>query len=331
MSPHSKSQSGFVLPYVLIVIAIMSIVITLAAGRIQKTSNLFIEIEERSEAKLALASAEAQATYVFLTSVPYIEGVNLTPVQGLTLLRVGSEKSSENDYTPDVWKASGEDRVVNTNGGDVICEYRDISGFVPLNGSEPKYIEALLTYLGVGTSEKESLTAKLFDYKDVDNSRRFQGAEKAGYRLKNLPSPTNAPLRSFSELSNVMGWNELLEKSGDRKVMSLTTLSTETYHMKTTFMNPGFADSIDVDEVGSQTSVDSIVRAGLYPTNVGRFTCRLKLRSGDIFLQSTEVEKTIGQLKAPFNKFLVYEAIDAPQTDEERVWNTTGLKDVIRP
>ena len=69
-----KNEAGFVLPYVLVVIAILAIAGTIAAQRLQKASAVVGDMQERLRAEQVLQSAEVAATYSILTGNPVTGG-----------------------------------------------------------------------------------------------------------------------------------------------------------------------------------------------------------------------------------------------------------------
>jgi len=102
---------------------------------------------------------------------------------------------------------------------------RDSAGLLPLNTALPDSVSAVLESLGIPTAEARQAAARLADYTDGNDQRRFGGAERAQYARANLPAPTNRPLRNFDELSAVMGWSDILEQIGIDRFAGLVTLS----------------------------------------------------------------------------------------------------------
>jgi len=70
-------QLGFVLPYVLAVLAILSLVGLMAVDRIQNASDFVLDIQELQKAELALAEAEHQVVYSFVSNSYLPKGLNL--------------------------------------------------------------------------------------------------------------------------------------------------------------------------------------------------------------------------------------------------------------
>jgi len=72
------NREGFVLPYVLLVIAMLAIASALTAQYFIKTSALMREIDTQVKAQIAFANAESQAIYSILSSNPVDGGFDLS-------------------------------------------------------------------------------------------------------------------------------------------------------------------------------------------------------------------------------------------------------------
>jgi len=325
---YSSRSGGFVLPYVLLVIAILSLSLTLIAQRIQSTSKVIAEIEAQFSGNIALNSAEADTIYALLTSVPAKNGYELNPEKEIDLF--GSEK--ERDIPPDIWPAKGDLRQSITSEGTVIVKLRDGSGFVPVNNIDEEAILALTRSFGVSKKVQKSLTAKLLDYIDEDSHRQFLGGERADYRLRQMSPPTNASLRRLGELSNIMEWNGILDEIGYKAVLDRVTLNPKVKTVKKNFIEPSFEKQLEI-EFSKSGDVYDILRLDNYPTDVIRLTLYHRNVEGKIMRRKTEVDKTIALFKKPFARQLLYqdtlEKLE-PESDLNRLFlNLDGGKHVI--
>ena len=73
------NTSGFVLPYVLFVIVILSIAGIIAAQRLSSVTAVVDELQNKIRSEKILQSAEAAATYSLLTGNPGSQGYDLSP------------------------------------------------------------------------------------------------------------------------------------------------------------------------------------------------------------------------------------------------------------
>jgi len=178
----THNAGGFVLPYVLVVILILSIAGSIAMSRMSKMQTVIRAMQNSADVDIAFASAEAEAVWAMVTAEPSNGGFNLY------------KNGQKTTFT-----------------GDVQINLRDSRGFIPINGLSKELIDKFLRAEGFSGTQSRRLTARLLDYIDGDSQRQFQGAEAPEYRLKNLPPPANAPLRHLDELRNVMDWDPFCE------------------------------------------------------------------------------------------------------------------------
>lgn len=312
-----NKEGGFVLPYVLLVIAILSVSLMLIAERIRSTSTLMIEMEAQFTANLAMNSAQSEAIYAFLTAVPAPDGYELNP-EGITDV-FSSRQERENPI--DVWRADGEIRKTNTAYGPVLTEYRDGSGFIPINGIDRENLLALVRSFGVSEQQQRSLVAKLLDYIDEDIRRQFLGGERADYRLRQLSPPTNASLRKIAELNNVMDWKQVVDKIGYHGMIERVTLNPRITAVKKAFIEPELLEEFDFEQ-SDMRPIDDMLLFDNYPTDVARFTFYYQTRDNKLIRRKIEVDKTIAVLERPFSTVLLYQ----DQVEQgEREENINGL------
>ena len=77
----------------------------------------------------------------------------------------------------------------------------DEAGKVDLNAASDRLLQALL--VGVGASK--GLADAIIDYRDDDNSKRPQGAERDEYSAAGRPGPKNSPFSAVEEIEQVLG------------------------------------------------------------------------------------------------------------------------------
>jgi len=188
------NREGFVLPYVLLVIAMLAIASALTAQYFIKTSALMREIDTQVKAQIAFANAESQAIYSILSSNPVDGGFDLS----------GEEQLIPDDFLTevtdisqnDIWLLQSELRLAPTEQGLVYVSLQDLSGLISLNVAPSDYITKLLVHLGVAEQKALSLSAALMDYRDADNRRQDADAESEDFDIfaavsANQIRPTN--------------------------------------------------------------------------------------------------------------------------------------------
>jgi type II secretory pathway pseudopilin PulG len=302
-------SAGFILPYVMVTIAILAFAGTIAVNRIQNTTKIVARLQEEATAQLALQSAETQTLYTLLTSTPISFGLD---VKNTNPGPEASLQDIRNADAPELWAANGELRLAATPHGDVLVSYRDVGGLVPLNTADKKVIVRFLKSLGIGADKARKMAASLADYVDSDHARQFGGAERAEYRLHRLAPPTNSPLRKYSELYRVMHWPEQLLKMDMERFKDQTTLASTSFMIQKHFADPQLYKTIgsavgDIIDPAANATEGSILSDNTYPSRRSRITLRYQSPQGRVYRRVIEVKRDIGGHEYPFRRFLIYD------------------------
>lgn len=328
---ETSASLGFVLPYVLLVIAILAVSTALVAEYFLRTSRLMTAIEEQSRADLAFANAEAQTIFSLLKAGPVNGGFDLGgPLDGTQLFLSPDGGVKYKDF----WSLEGETRRAFTPQGDVQVTLQDVSGLVNLNLAPPEEISPLLIYLGLSKDKAADLAAKLVDYRDSDNSRQFRGAERADYRLRQLPAPTNLPLRNYNELYNVYDWSEALQGLDMIALKRFTTLSQSSTYMNMTFAPPLLRQIYtDQDNVSASTGAadvfSQLVSQALTPSDRIRVTFRYISTEGVLREKAIDIERWESDPAKPFRRYVIYETVRQNFNPETDWLSSTELKNVV--
>lgn len=99
--------------------------------------------------------------------------------------------------------------------GRIRFALQDQAGQIALNGEETEALTALLRSFGAGQIERQSLLDALADYRDSNELRRLNGAEREEYLAAGEPPPSNFHLASPPELLRVLGWRGWLARHPD--------------------------------------------------------------------------------------------------------------------
>ncbi len=102
---------------------------------------------------------------------------------------------------------------------------QDDRGLLSVNWISPILRFAFYQSLGVASDQWDGLDAKRLDYEDPDDLHRLNGAEKDHYKKAGLPPPSNHPLVTPLEFRRIQGWDAMLAKLDDGKLLSMLTLT----------------------------------------------------------------------------------------------------------
>ena len=114
------------------------------------------------------------------------------------------------------WRAQMErDPRFPRNGRAVRCSLgdgdwlsiaiEDEVGKVDLNMADERLIGAALVAAGVAADEAAGVAQRILDYRDDDNDRRPNGAEREAYRDRGRAGPKNLPFDTIEEVEQVLG------------------------------------------------------------------------------------------------------------------------------
>ena len=324
---QKQEELGFVLPYVLVVIAILAIAGTIAAQRLTKATEIVTDMQERARAEQIFASAEAAATFSLLTGNAVADGYDLSPESPIIwefgLLSADGSEALRDDAADglarNLWSGLGElrrytlPRPADTAQADAVIAYRDVSGLISLNQFEPATLLPILEAAGASRSEARQLIAALLDYTDLDDNRRNNGAENLNYRTRNMPPPANSPLRSYNELTHIMGWAEVMPKLDMQLIKDVTTLK----------LGPGYRQAFAPAKLksflGEQSSstvpnIQTDVLQQLEHTNANssqfaRLIIFVPRSDGRYQKRVVDIERFLGGVGDPYRRHWVYDSV----------------------
>jgi len=218
---RSRNEAGFVVPYVLSVIMVVSLLTLWGANSLQVSQETFMRIDQSRQQQQAMDSVEAKFLEVFLGATMVQNGLDISGREvDETAIALGDPPSEEGLTPDDVWGATRGRRVIQWNGRPITAFYQDSDGLLSLNSADLAYLAMWLK--DAGYSDTESMAAKLGDYRDADNIRQFRGAERSDYRLLQRTLPSNSHLRSISEANQILGWTSFTQQLGLSDVLQLT-------------------------------------------------------------------------------------------------------------
>ena len=335
----TEGNEGFVLPYVLAFLLILSLLTITTANRLIKSTSIVSDLQFNNKNELLLHSAETEAVFSLLTGSPVPGGLDINPSSpirssfGLTAadalnVSLGLESASTYD-AGDIWGANGAMRQSVFSDGLVFVEMQDVSGLVSLRFYQDEDLLSVLEHLNIGKEESRSLLAKFQDYVDLDDTRRFRGAEDFDYKARGLPSPTNQDLRTFQEIYSVMDWRQYLRKSEFEQFMDLTTLQIVP-GFKKDFIRPEFSDLFASAKPQSNRDISGIIGESTNPSGRYRLTFYINNNRGGYMKRVLEISVNANRGLVPFKNKWVYENRDIERQSVDDLLNKDyDIKDVI--
>lgn len=333
-----KPAGGFVLPYVLAFLLILSIVTISTANRLIKTSEIVGELRDRSTAELLLQSAESDAVFTILTGNAVERGLDINPSSPVRLgngfpagdLNISLGLDSGIEYSDsDIWLANGTFRQATNPKGTVIVSLQDLSGLISLHDGKEEALSTILSHLDVESMAARSLVAKLKDYTDRDENRRFMGAESFDYKARKKTPPSNRPLRTYQEVNLILGWEEAIKKIDFQTFMDLTTLRL-TGFLKSSFLPNELRDLLGETPSPSGTEFSSFFAGSEIPSGKYRVSFYVKNSRGAYLKRAIEIWTTAEDQIGPFKSYWVYETPDVRDSAvDEIIKSDYGLKNVI--
>ncbi len=186
---RENGRAGFILIVVIWFVGLLAILAVSFSQSVQTHLRLSSNAVENARAEL-LADA----------------GVMLA-VQGLVVSRRLKDSASR-------FPANGEPIVCSVRGeGRLAIAVGDEGGKIDINKVGLTLLETLIVGLGEPSVTASTVAAAILDYRDHDDSRRRNGAERADYLEAGLSqSPKNAPFELISEIRRVFGMTAQLAK-----------------------------------------------------------------------------------------------------------------------
>ncbi|MEQ1714452.1 MAG: hypothetical protein ABL907_00475, partial [Hyphomicrobium sp.] len=181
---QTPADHGFVLMAVLFVLTFLSLAAMTFSQRLQ--THLAIT-------RNTIANAEAEALADAGANLAMLDLVHLGP---------GEQRRFARDGTPG--------RCRRPDGGTITVSVRDEAGKVDLNFASEELLTALFAGAGFGRDAARSKAAAIADYRDGDQVRRADGAERGDYSAIGRVGPKNAPFAGINELAGVLGIDRAL-------------------------------------------------------------------------------------------------------------------------
>lgn len=317
-----KMQQGFVLPFVLVTIAMLAIVAFAGFSVLTRSSSNMLAMQQGLSDDIALFNAESELLYTFLIA----QGVNngMLAREGAALNSGGLDTgfgagfdgggfgvfTQEGDPSglPGFWGANGSIKKSTTGDLDVLVSYRDITGFAPINTFTTNQRQRFIGGFGFDRVGAEKLSAELEDFIDEDDVPVARGAERSEYRLRQKKHPTNSPLRAPQEIQALLSIPPDLGDQFWIDMLRVTTVENSFSVINDRFSHPRLKALLENSSIfrdDQANSVSSFLGELAWPSERARF---LLVTTGERPVErAIEIEKSVGKLGKPFSRSLIYE------------------------
>lgn len=293
------------LPGVLAYIAVALLVVSIGALALEKTQENVGVVRDTMRLEQAMDDAESRAIFLFLTSrsVPYGLTDNFSGYDATAAI-LGDAPSDENEnINVPVWRADGDTMIFERGSLLVTVEYRDVTGLVSLNSTNQPIVAAMLEDYGIRSEQAQTLAAQLGDFVDEDSLRRQRGAERADYRLRQRPEPTNSPLRSMAEARHVLDWaqTDILQNPDFVENATTSIVPSMPRLIYASQRTRQWMEQARISSFSMTDPIDEATGASLLPSGRARFTIRAVDRTtGTSVLRIVEVQRTVSDISVPY-------------------------------
>ncbi len=199
LTMSARRQQGIALVIVLWVVMLLSVMAASFAYTMHTENSLTIHALDRARGRALAEAAIAYAAYRLF--------VQRDPTHR--------------------WPADGTPRRWRFGSGTAEISVRDVSGLIDINKANPKLLQRLLmTAGGLNQDQAQAMVDRIEDFRDPDDLKRANGAERADYLQAGLGyGPKNAPFDSITELQQVMGMTVSLYASIEDAITVLSRQS----------------------------------------------------------------------------------------------------------
>lgn len=248
-APPASPEGGFVLPMVLVVIAIIGLSLWAAMSVLSGMNRDLAALTDSVRLETAAQRAEGRIGYLMLTE-PIggaglrVNGVRVTGAESLGFVEppaAAALPTTSLDKTKPVetmlrFDGSPYRMPPDPGGGpSAVVRIQDDGGLFNISSLDETATSRFLQAYGLKEETARHLAATLADFVDPDDLNRLNGAEKKDYERARLPPPPNANFREPGELWRVMDWRnaftpaqraDIQEASAPTLLSAVTNINT---------------------------------------------------------------------------------------------------------
>jgi len=222
---RSADASGYVLPTVLVLIAIASLVSLTAMEGVAALTRLAEQSRDATRFRAAAMTAEARAVYLLATEPLGPDRVRIGGAR-VSLIEAygrGAGEPADAGVETEPLYLNGRRYRFSASGGPIMVRVQDTAGLLNLNIAHERQLSALFQQQGMDELRASTLGAQIADFVDTDHLRRARGAEVQEYRAAGRAPPANAAFRRPEQIFSVLTAEDSLSPASFRRLWPLIT------------------------------------------------------------------------------------------------------------
>jgi len=299
-SPHD----GFVVPYVLTAILVLSLITVFAMNHLSKAVRVSKLIELAQVESQRIDGTQNKLLYILLTATPMQDGYDLGGGIYGEEKEFGARDLPEN-YIKDVWVPNGTWRAID----DVYVSLQDEAGLVPINTANEDVLRDLFELAGASSVASRALSAELSDYIDYDFDVRPGGAERIQYRHAKLSEPPNEALRNWVEIKQLRSWSDYQGEIDFEFLQTMTTLKDVQFGISVKYAAIPLAALVEQQQSNRSSGISDAL--GLNAALESRPSDRVRVTIVSLgeypFMRQVSIWRSISHVEKPFQTMLVFE------------------------
>ncbi len=227
-------QQGYILIFVIWMLALVAVSAAYYAERIGKLLGRAIRTQQNIQAKIDLNDTQAEILFRLATSQLTTDGLG----------------TGENAI-----KLDGREYLAK---GNIRISLQDGRGLLNINQINDATLHRFLEAQGIDYPTRAHMTDTLRDYIDEDHLKRLNGAEKKEYEELGLSPPRNTPLATPREIGKIIGWEKNVSLARYLTVAGTGGLNPNTAPYPVLHALPGVNSRI-ADEIITLRSIPQLV------------------------------------------------------------------------
>jgi len=306
---RDNGAQGFVVPYVLFAILVLSLITIFAMDRLNKAVRVTELVEVSQLSSRQIDDAQNRLLYILLAATPMRDGYDLGGGVYGQVSNFNQAEPHEN-YVRDIWIPNGTWRKIDS----VYVSLQDESGLVPINSASDSVLRELLKFAGATQSAARHLSAEVADYVDYDVKIRNGGAERVQYRAAGLREPPNEPMRHWAEIKQLRSWKDFEEGISFEYLERSTTLEPFQQGISVRYVPSNLRPLLEIrqKEIGVSGGDPLAVDLSSERRPSGRVRATFLVLNDHPQIRQVSLSRMVSDFEKPFQSQIVFERAVRP-------------------